>query len=56
MRDAIGRFLADESGGIVDTIVAVAIVVLVTGPVLVILSRQVNNLMERIIIFVGGTP
>ena len=56
MGDALGRFLRDESGGMVDTIVAIAIVVLVTGPVLVILSRQVNDLMERIIRLVADAP
>jgi len=55
MRDAFGSFLDDEAGGMVDTVVAIAIVVLVTGPVLVILSGQVRRLMERIISFVSAS-
>ena len=56
MKEKLWRFLRDESGGVVDTIITIGIVVLVTGPVLAILSREVNNLMERIIEYVARTP
>ena len=56
MRKNMMRFLGDEYGGVVDTIVTIGIIVLITGPVLLILSQKVNDLLERIIEYVTQSP
>jgi hypothetical protein len=50
------RFGRDEYGGVVDTIVAMGVVLLVLGPALVVLSEEVNNLLSRIIMYLIRIP
>jgi hypothetical protein len=54
--DFVRRFWRDEKGGVVDTVMTIAAVILVMGPALIILSHRIEALLERIIRYVGNVP
>ena len=56
MHRKLRYFLSDDYGGVVDTIVVIGIIVLVTGPVLLVLSDKIKDLLERIIQYVTQSP
>ena len=56
MFDSLWRFWRDEDGGVVDTVMTIAAIILVMGPALIILSQRIEALLERIINYVGNVP